>query len=425
MQEAKYSKFTETTLIAAVKEIERQMDKLVILAAYLQLHQLTSAQVHATEANNLLKVTAEQSEKVLKQIHDNDPGAGPGAAWAAAQNLGPMAAAKPIMALKPDKLGFDDNLGAYRRWKQRYTSFHQSSNFRILSIPDQQAFLLSCIDDDIANRIIRVVSETTPVLPNAAGNPSCFDVIDGLFREKNPVLLRRVHFLNYKQTEGQDGINWREELRNIADDADVDEMTTADLFCVLYVMGVKDNALREKLLELQNPTIEKFDRAVDAYDQAKKQLAEMKRPATASSSSRGKNTGKTDSKRQPRGSAGGGNAGNNIPPSREEIKRREMLQGRCFRCGSANHMLPDCTQQPHRTCGICGRKGHSKGACSKNSANAAAATQPDSSVHQHMQNLSLQNPAPTYAPQPSQADYAGATAFTCQHPNQPTPTVLL
>ena len=247
-----------------------------------------------------------------------------------------------------------------------------------------------------------------------------------------------MNLLGYKQSEGQDGINWREELRNIGDDADVDEMTSADQFCVIYVMGVKDNALREKLLEIQNPNIEKFDRAMDAYDQAKKQLADMKRPASASSSSssRGKNTGKTDTRRQSRGAAGGsgsntGSNSNNTSSYREETKRREMLQGRCFRCGRADHMLPDCTQAAHRTCGICGKRGHSKGACSKNSANAAAATQPDSSLQQHMHNLSLNSPSPAYvpqpayAPQPSQADYAGATAFTCQHPNQPTPTVLL
>ena len=82
-----------------------------------------------------------------------------------------------------------------------------------------------------------MVTETTPVLPNAAGLPSCLDVIDGLFREKNPVLLRRVHLLSYKQAEGQDGITWREELRNLADDASIDEMTSADLFCVIYVNG--------------------------------------------------------------------------------------------------------------------------------------------------------------------------------------------
>ena len=423
LQEQKYSKFTEANLITAVKEMERQMDKLVILAAYLQLHGLNSAAVHVAEANNLIKPTADQAAKVLISIHEHDADADPGVAWPAAQgHAGAQLAAKPVLALKPEKLNFDDNLGALRRWKQRYTSFHQSSNFRLLPITDQQAFLIACIDDDIANRIIRVVTETTPVLPNAAGNPCCLDVIDGLFREKNPVLLRRAQMLGYKQQDGQDGINWREELRNIADDADVDEMTTADLFCVLYVTGVKDNALREKLLEIQDPSIEKFDRTVDAFDQAKTQMADMKKPASASLSSRPKSTVKRDAKKPPRTAAGGGRA--NYPSlSKEEVKRREMMLGRCYRCGKSDHTLPDCPQPPHWTCSNCGRKGHSKFACLKSSANAAAANHPDGQLHHQMQNLSLAQQQ--HGHQPTQADQGGASAFTCQHPNQPTPTVLL
>lgn len=138
----------------------------------------------------------------------------------------------------------------------------------------------------------------------------------------------------------QDGITRREELRNLADDASIDEMTSADLFCIIYVNGVKDNALREKLLEVQDPNIEKFDRVVDAYDQAKKQLADMKRPAAASAASRGKNT-RTDA-RPPRSqsAAGGGNTSQSV--SREEVKRREMLHGKCFRCGRPDHMITRC-----------------------------------------------------------------------------------
>ena len=71
--------------------------------------------------------------------------------------------------------------------------------------------------------------------------------------------------------------------------------------------------------------IEKFDRVDDAYDQAKKQFAGMKRPAAASAASRGKNT-RTDA-RPPRSqsAAGGGNISQSV--SREEVKRREMLHG--------------------------------------------------------------------------------------------------
>ena len=116
------------------------MDKLVLLAGYLQIHRLASAAAHVTEANNLLTATEEQAELVMNQIHAHEPAAGQGAAWAQAHGVAvPHATAKPTMALKPDKLSFDANLGALRRWKQRFAAFHSSSNFRILPITDQQA----------------------------------------------------------------------------------------------------------------------------------------------------------------------------------------------------------------------------------------------------------------------------------------------
>ena len=76
--------------------------------------------------------------------------------------------------------------------------------------------------------------------------------------------------MSNKQQEGQDGISWREELRNLSDDAAIEDMQTPDLLCVIYVTGIRNNELREKLLEISQPTIEKFDWVVDSFDQAKK-----------------------------------------------------------------------------------------------------------------------------------------------------------
>ena len=162
----------------------------------------------ATEAEVCIKNTQEQAEKVYTQIHDqpNDQGTP-----APAQGGGVTTAAKPIMALKPDKLSFDANLGSVRQCKQRFMAFYSSSNLQALPLPDQQAFLIACVDDEVANRIKKVIMDTTPLFPNNAGNPSCYDTIDSLFREKIPVLLRRVQFMNHKQEEGQDSISWREE----------------------------------------------------------------------------------------------------------------------------------------------------------------------------------------------------------------------
>ena len=191
--------------------------------------------------------------RVIEQIHNHEPPVLAGAAgMLAAQQAPPVQGntAKPVMALKPDRLSFDANLGTVRRWKQRFRAFHASSNLKVLSLPDQQAFLIACIDDEVANRINRLVTETTPMFPNNAGIPCCFDIIDSLYREKIPLLLRRVQFISNKQQEGQDGISWREELRNLANDASIKDMTTPDLLCVIYVTGIINNELREKLLEI-------------------------------------------------------------------------------------------------------------------------------------------------------------------------------
>ena len=101
----------------------------------------------------------------MQGIHNYEPPVVAGAAGGASQVAAPPPVhgptAKPVMALKPDKLSFDSNLGQVRRWKQRFRAFHASSNLQILSLPDQQAFLIACIDDEVANRIHRLVTETT------------------------------------------------------------------------------------------------------------------------------------------------------------------------------------------------------------------------------------------------------------------------
>ena len=53
LQEAKYSKVTEATLLGYVQKMELHQDRLNIFAAWLTLHELESAEVHSDEAENL------------------------------------------------------------------------------------------------------------------------------------------------------------------------------------------------------------------------------------------------------------------------------------------------------------------------------------------------------------------------------------
>ena len=147
LQDEKYSKITEATLLGLVSALERYQDRLNIFSAWLALHELESADVHVDEAQALATATEVLADTVMQSIHNYEPPV-PVAAAGAARGAGQAAplqiqgpAAKPVMALKPEKLSFDSNLGQVRRWKQRFRAFHASSNLRTLSLPDQQAYL--------------------------------------------------------------------------------------------------------------------------------------------------------------------------------------------------------------------------------------------------------------------------------------------
>ena len=73
LQEAKYSKVTEATLMNYVHQMERHQDRLNIFSAWLTLHELKSAQVHTEEAENLEVDTTAIAERVLEGIHNYVP----------------------------------------------------------------------------------------------------------------------------------------------------------------------------------------------------------------------------------------------------------------------------------------------------------------------------------------------------------------
>ena len=73
LQDQKYSKYRDKTLITAVKDLEKFTDRLAILAGYLTLYKIETGPVLATETDVFMKNNQEQEEAVYKQIHDHQP----------------------------------------------------------------------------------------------------------------------------------------------------------------------------------------------------------------------------------------------------------------------------------------------------------------------------------------------------------------
>ena len=170
--------------------------------------------------------------------------------------------AKPISALCPDALTHDASMSVLRHWTRQFSSYHSASKMATLSIKDQQAFLFKCLDAELAGRLSRDVTATTPVI--AGVGQTCLDHIRGYFQERHPLLIRRKQFFSLRQKEGQDEIEFREELRSLAEEADIENIKFEDCVCLMYMIGLRDSALLEKLAEGE-PVLPRFNLVLEAH----------------------------------------------------------------------------------------------------------------------------------------------------------------
>jgi len=209
------------------------------------------------------------------------------------------------------------------------------------------------------------------------------------------------------QKNGQDERAFLEDLRATADEADISGMTLDGALCLQLLTGLQDKRLVEKLGEVEDPSIDKFSRIINAHMHAK---------ASTPSQTLKTSTGQPNKKNSPSKPGSQAGAGSRPQLSEKEIARRKALYNKCVRCAEPGHFVKDCTVRSNVTCGRCKVKGHIAKAC--NAVPAARATTEAGNPEQ----LQL-----TYLPE-GEEEWRTASANAVQTAaahSQPTPSMLL
>ena len=123
-----------------------------------------------------------------------------------------------------------------------------------------------CLDSELYLRLTSSIAATTPVIGVAN---SCLAMLANIFRQQYPLLLRRKTFFQLQQQTGQDERAFVEHLKAAAGEAGIQGMNLEDALCLVTISGLKDSRLREKLSELENPTMPAFSVLIDAHMHAK------------------------------------------------------------------------------------------------------------------------------------------------------------
>ena len=248
------------------------------------------------------------------------------------------AASKVATELMPDKLASDANPGQFRHWAAQFKAFYSRSKLSTSTIPEQQWYLYKCLDVELADLVRLDVSETTQIF--GAVN-SCFVVLEQKFEEEFPLFVRRLQYFQAMQKQGQPFSEFVTELKKLANEASVSTITPQEIVGFRLLSAVTDAFLKEKFLELENPTFDDILKEAAKWSGVRKGMETLKA-----------------------GSAPGGVVAaqqQKNKPQRKKGRGKGQGQGQGKPCGSCSgQQHPQGVECPakHVTCNICNRTGH-------------------------------------------------------------------
>jgi hypothetical protein len=262
--------------------------------------------------------------------------------------------AKP--ELKPKTLTMEASPLEFDTWLQNFEGYFIASGCERASAFEQQAYFRSCVDQYIQDRIEpQVHPQRTFVLEQSHGEISCIQILKEEFLQKWPVLSRRDDFYSSRQKQGQLFTDWAAKLKRLRDEAQIQNMTLDDHLIMRYLTGMKEGRLKERFMELTDPTLDQLHRIA---------LNHEKTHNVTKASASSEKTGSTGAKANKVNGGGNGKNGASVNLIDTSFLKKLQKDNRCVRCGEnmKEHHAESCTGKD-ATCSKCGKKGHKQSVC--------------------------------------------------------------
>ena len=257
-------------------------------------------------------------------------------------------------SLKPFKLAKEHTPVELRNWMRQFRSFFNTSNLETLSIEDQQAYFRICIDPALEEKLFPDIGATTPIF----GQGGCLTLLEAEFYRNYPLAKRRTEYYDLKHEQGQAFSEFAAKLVRLGAEADLGSLEIADMHMFRYMQACNDQKLRDKFLELTEPTLAKLNAIIGNYESAK----------ASSSAFDGRNAALKQIKS---GSATHKSAQNPGPPqgqnkfqSQPQNQSTYRIPEQCACCGKkpAHPKRTDCPMYDAE-CRYCKRRGHIERMC--------------------------------------------------------------
>ena len=281
---------------------------------------------------------------------------------------------KPMTALEPEILSFENNPIEMNSWLISYRAYSRASKFHKLPNEEQFAFIKKRMHIEVWQYILQKMGPDTPVFhedeqhnTSAFLDMSVFDLICEAFEVKYPIITRRLEFFNSKRQGNQSFTDWFSKLKEMQFSAAISEMRPDEILIMRICTGIEDQAVLDRILQIPNEDfkLEEVQRLCVRAESAKNFQKQMK-PQSQQSYYTGK-TNYQKAKQQEWTEKYAPKQETNNDTNDEKQKHFDRLKKEklCFRCGelfqNSNHKQ-GCPKR-NSTCQNCGKPGHTQAVC--------------------------------------------------------------
>ena len=245
-------------------------------------------------------------------------------------------------SLKPERLHASATLAEFRSWRTGFELYHSSNKMDQFPVQEQQGYLRACIELKLQQILSTHIATDTPI----NGESGCLETLRSIFLQNIPVLTRRYNFFRCDQKLKEKFSDWYLRLQLEGQEAELNSLSSDDLYVLRLVTGTSDMRLREEFLRQAKPTHENLRQIAMAWESASLVETSMTTDSAAAA-------GITSYKKN-----------KSKPPQPSGMMNPHDLKGKCYRCGEpkGKHAPNDCPAK-NEVCKKCSKTGHYTTVC--------------------------------------------------------------
>ena len=267
-------------------------------------------------------------------------------------------------SLKPEILTMETTPAEYRKWRYSLESYFLQNDIGLMKAKVQNAHVKACVSAEISE-LISVDVLDVPALDEEHG---ILSLIETVYNRKHTDTSKKLSLFMCKSKQGEKPISFVARLNELFQEADVATMSPDEIKSFFLIAGLNNTSLRNKLLDITEPTFNKLVEKVSAWTATQETAKaidsthnEIKVNAIKSANAAAARGGRGGG-RGGRGGSGGRGRGWIEPPA--SIKNTPTsMAGRCNVCGDRGHMKKECSKAGSASCSECKQKGHFANVC--------------------------------------------------------------